>query len=226
MQKIWTDTKPFIHALLTCLSITDIIAVQCALCLPHTHTALNRSGTWRTGRGPETAGLHVRRRDVAAAGITPDCIQSLYLSLAKTAHYTPNHSTPIHPHDLERVRGALRICYCVNPKDLKFALGFQMHHDWNVTSTMGFAASTEKKKKKVPEYEWKSIHYVDNEYFSYSFWGVSTNLWECTRVQVFRFCLVGLDQYQNFCFCTIPSSGTAVSILNQYLMKNLGLLMK
>lgn len=100
---------------------------------------------------------------MAAAGITPDCIQSLYLSLAKTAHYTPNHSTPIHPHDLERVRGALRICYCVNPKDLEFALGFQMHHDWNVTFTMGFVASTE---KKVPEYEWKSIHYVDNEYFS------------------------------------------------------------
>lgn len=83
---------------------------------------------------------------MAAAGITPDCIQSLYLSLAKTAHYTPNHSTLIHPHDLERVRGALRICYCVNPKDLEFALGFQMHHDWNVTFTMGFAASTENKK--------------------------------------------------------------------------------
>lgn len=70
---------------------------------------------------------------MAAAGITPDCIQSLYLSLAKNAHYTPNHSTPIYPHDLERVRGALRICYCVNPKDLEFALGFQMDHDWNVT---------------------------------------------------------------------------------------------
>lgn len=82
---------------------------------------------------------------MAAAGITPDCIQSLYLSLAKTAHYTPNHSTPIHPHDLERVCGALRICYCVNPKDLEFALGFQMHHDWNVTFTMGFVAPTEKK---------------------------------------------------------------------------------
>jgi len=98
----------------------------------HTHTALNRSGTWRTGRGPETAGLHVRRRDVAAAGITPDCIQSLYLSLAKTAHYTQNHSTPIYPHDLERMRRALPICYCVNPKYLEFTLAFQMHHDWHV----------------------------------------------------------------------------------------------
>jgi len=92
----------------------------------HTHTALNRSGTWRTGRGPETAGLHVRRRDVAAAGITPDCIQSLYLSLAKTAHYTQNHSTPIYPHDLERMRRALRICYCVNPKYLEFTLALYM----------------------------------------------------------------------------------------------------
>lgn len=110
--------------------LSQDIAVQCTLCpFPtHTHTALNRSGTWSTGRGPETAGLHVRRRDVATAGITPDCIQSLYLSLAKTAHYTPNHSTPIHPHDLERVRRALRICYCFNPMDLEFALGFQMHH--------------------------------------------------------------------------------------------------
>lgn len=121
---------------------------------------------------------------MAAAGITPDCIQSLYISLAKTAHYTPNHSTPIHPHDLERVRGALRICYCVNPKDLEFALGFQMHHDWNVTFTMGFVASTE---KKVPEYKWKSIHYVDNEYYYYFFEGfplTNGNAQECNIFQI------------------------------------------
>ncbi len=134
------------------------ITVQCTLCLlhthTHTHTALNRSGTQRTGRGPETAGLHVRRRDVATAGITPDCIQSLYLSLAKTAHYTPNHSTPIHPHDLERVRRALRICYCFNPMDLEFNLRFQTHHHRDCSFL----------RKEEPE--WKSIHYVgDNNYF-------------------------------------------------------------
>lgn len=125
-QKIWTDTELFILALLTCLSIYRRALQSNAHFVypPHTHTTLNRSGTQRTGRGPETAGLHVRRRDVATAGITPDCIQSLYLSLAKTAHYTPNHSTPIHPHNLERVRRALRICYCFNPMDLKFTLGF------------------------------------------------------------------------------------------------------
>ncbi len=178
----------------------------------HTHTQLwTGVGHGVLAEGPETAGLHVRRRDVGTAGITPDCIQSLYLSLAKTAHYTPNHSTPIHPHDLERVRRALRICYCFNPMDLEFTLGFQMHHH-------GDCCFHWKKSQNGNPYIMLEIINIS---ISYSFWGFPNNKWQCTRVQVFRLCLVGLDQYQNFCFGTIPASGTSVSILNLYLMQQL-----
>ncbi len=192
------------------------ITVQCTLCLlhththTHTHTALNRSGTQRTGRGPETAGLHVRRRDLATAGITPDCIQSLYLSLAKTAHYTPNHSTPIHPHDLEMVRRALRTVY------VTVLTQWILNSTWDFKrTTIGIVASSEKKSQNGNPYIMLEIIIIS---ISYSFWGLRTNKWQCTRVQVFRLCLVGLDQYQHFCFGTIPASGTSASILNLYLM--------